>query len=95
MQLLLRILRNIIEGLFWFIIFLSPFLAGAIIAVVLYLYHYNAIGIVVISIGAISGVILAEKIRKKYGCSTYMGRLLATPDFWPNEVEESDKKEIK
>ena len=93
MQLLQRTIRNITEGIFWLTIFLSPFLAGVIAAIALYLYSYGVIAIIVVSIGAILGVLLAEKIRRKYGCSTYMGRLLATPEFWPNEADEIDKKE--
>jgi hypothetical protein len=91
MKLFLPILKNIVEGIFWVTIFLSPFLIGTIIAFILYLHGYKILAAVAISIGTISGVVLAEKIRRKYGCSTFMARLISTPDYWPNEADEIDK----
>ena len=83
----MKILKFIIESIFWVIIFLSPFLVFAIAAGIMYLktknLFYYPIGLLIIGAGV--GIIVAEKIRRKYGCSTYMGRLLRTP-----EIEEKE-----
>jgi len=43
-------------------------------------------------IGAILGIILAERIRRKYGTTTYMGRIRGNSEFM-EEDKTKDKKE--
>lgn len=39
------------------------------------------IAIIIGNIGILSGIIFAEKIRRKYGTSNFFGRLLRTPEL--------------
>ena len=83
-----------IELVFWIAIFLSPTLISGAIAFIIYINNNNlywlsiAIGI----LGVSGGVLFAERIRIKYGCSRYISRILATPDIWPDEYPEEIEK---
>ncbi|MCB0716652.1 MAG: hypothetical protein KDC06_11650 [Chitinophagaceae bacterium] len=85
-----KIFHALIEVFYWVTIFLSPFIIGAGIGLVIYIKNENLswLSIMIASIGAIIGGMVAERIRKKYGCSRYVGRILATPDIWPDEYPE-------
>lgn len=87
-----KLIRVVVEIIFWIAIFLSPFLIFGIIAFILFLNDYKILAIISTLSGLAVGIYFAESIRRKYGCSAYMGRLLATPDLWPNEVDEKNKK---
>lgn len=70
-----KIFDIIMEIIYWFLIFLSPFLISVIIAVIVYFNnptnHWLPLSLLIL--GAIIGVVLAERIRRKYGTATYMG----------------------
>ena len=91
-----KVFSFIIELIYWVLIFLSPFLISAVISCIIYFTNENLLwlSILILTSGFIFGVIYAERIRKKYGCSKFMGRILATPDIWPDEEKskEDNKK---
>jgi uncharacterized membrane protein len=94
----MKIFRVIIEAFYWLSIFLSPFIIGVGIGIFIYIRNEKLIwlSVVVGLIGMTFGIIFAERIRKKYGCSRYMSRILATSDIWPDkypEKVEADNKE--
>ena len=84
-----------IEAIFWLALFASPFLGSAIIAAFLCFSKTNLLWLVIIvlSIGAITGVLFAERTRRKYGCSNYIARLLSTPDMEPFNKEDTKKED--
>jgi hypothetical protein len=86
---MLKIVRFFIEAFFWVAAFLSPALVSVIIAVVINISNPEIITlpIFIMVIGAVAGVIFAEYVRRKYGCSTFFGRLLYMPEF-----DEKNKK---
>ena len=73
----MKIVAWFIEMVFWIAIFSSPVLAFGLIALVVYAYTGRLFPFpaAVLILGVVSGVICAERIRKKYGCSTFMSRL--------------------
>ena len=83
-----KIFHLAIEVFFWIMTVLSPLFASALLAVLSY-YSFNfpfVISLILIVLGAIAGVIFAEKIRRKHGCLNYWSRIMATPDI------QSDKE---
>ncbi|MES1222370.1 MAG: hypothetical protein ABUT20_43150 [Bacteroidota bacterium] len=85
-----KIFDVIIEIIFWIAIWASPSLVSFAIGVLIYIKNENLLwlSIIILSIGFILGIFFAERIRKKYGCTRYMAKILATPDFWPDETPE-------
>lgn len=76
------LLSILIEVIFWILLFLCPFLIFGIISSIIYFKFDNMILAVIIgNIGILSGIIFAEKIRRKYGTSNFFGRLLRTPEL--------------
>jgi hypothetical protein len=80
---MLKIVRFFVEAIFWVAAFLSPALLGVIVAVAINLSNPELISlpIFIMATGAIAGVIFAEWVRRKHGCSNYFGQLLYTPEF--------------
>lgn len=82
-----------IEGIFWLQIFLCPMLVGGIIAFLI--YNSNpallVLSIFFLALGFILGIVIAERIRRKHGCSRYLSRIISTPDIWPVDDEPTDK----
>ena len=66
-----------VEAVYWFLIFLSPTIVAVIISAFIYFSNTDnyIIALAVLGIGVISGIFLAERIRRKYGCSNFMGRI--------------------
>lgn len=87
-----RLFEIIMEIIYWILIFLSPFLALSIIGIIVYLNNPDNswVSIVLFIIGAILGTILAEKIRRKYGTTTYMGRIRGNSEFIETKSEKKD-----
>jgi hypothetical protein len=74
-----KLFEILVELWYWFLIFLSPFIFFGVISLVIiantsfvYLSFFNLL------LGFILGILLAEKIRRKYGCSFYIGKILST-----------------
>lgn len=83
-----RIFHVVIEVIFWIAIFGSPMLGGISIAFLIFLYSPDMawLSFVFVSLGFIVGIIFAERVRRKYGCTLFMSRLIATPDIWPTDT---------
>lgn len=77
---MIRLLENLVEAVYWLLIFLSPMLIATVIAAVIYFSNGEQITIpvVVLGVGFVVGVLLAERIRRKYGCSTFYSRVNRT-----------------
>lgn len=90
-----KLFSFIVETLNWLLIFLSPFLISGIIAVSIYIKDQKLLwlSISIVIAGIVLGVIFAEKIRRKYGCTTFMARIISTPDIWPYEESSKTKKD--
>jgi hypothetical protein len=86
-----KVFEFLIELFYWMTIWLSPALFFSIVAFVLYINNetmaWVSIGLVLI--GVVLGAILAERIRKRHGCSHYVAKILGTPDIWPDEPQEN------
>ncbi len=84
----MKIVEWFIEAVFWLAVFMSPTLAFALAALVVYaktetIFPFPA---VILGAGMICGVICAEWVRKKYGCSNFMSRL-----YGSGEIQEKEK----
>jgi hypothetical protein len=68
-----------VESIFWMAIFASPFLLSVAIGIIIYISNKNLLWILIaISlIGFFAGIFLAEKIRKKCGCTNYMSKIFS------------------
>ena len=84
------------EVIYWIQIFISPFLLSVIAGVIVYLNNPNNwwLSLLLVIIGAVLGTIFAERIRRKYGTTTYMGRIKGNAEFM-NQDKSRDKEESK
>jgi hypothetical protein len=70
-----RFFEIFIEVFYWVLIFLSPVLLFAVIALLLYIRGNLVLVFTSLIVGLVLGTILAEYIRRKYGCSNFISRL--------------------
>jgi hypothetical protein len=65
---------------------------GAAVAFIIYINEPNLqwLSITIIGLGFVMGLVFAERVRRKYGCTKFMSRLISTPDLWPTDTY--DKK---
>jgi hypothetical protein len=89
----MRIFLYVINAFFWLWLFLIPAMALGFLALWLYARSPdNLIFSILISVaGIISGYILAEFIRKRYGLDNFFGRRLATPDIDAHNSLDNEK----
>ncbi len=87
-----KLFHTAIEIIYWVGLFVAPLLGSAVIAAIIYFSntHLLWLAAIVLFAGAVTGIFFAERIRKKYGCSNYMSRILSTPDIRP--VDEKPSK---
>jgi len=72
----MRLIEVIVEVLFWLAIFISPTIIGLISGLIVFLATNNiALTAIPVLIGLLLGILLAERIRRKYGCSNFISRL--------------------
>jgi len=80
-----KIIQKFTSILAWLQIAISPILIGIIIGLVLYSYLGGVIGLIlsliIVIAGFVSGIIWAEKTRKKKGTVEYLSRVMATPEL--------------
>jgi predicted lysophospholipase L1 biosynthesis ABC-type transport system permease subunit len=76
--------KGLINVIFWLQAFLAPVLLFGLIGLII---GSMKIIVVLLAIGAIAGIILAEWIRRKIGLDTFFGRI-----YGPNEMDEKLKK---
>lgn len=88
-----RIIHFLVEAVFWFQLFFSHLILGGIIAFIV--YNNNAAhelpAIFILLSGFILGIVFAERIRRRWGCSRYLSRMLSTPDIQPTSDESPDQ----
>ena len=74
---MIKILQVIVQVLFWLQAFAAPFLLSGIIAFIIYSKNEKNewIALLVLIIGLISGIIVAEFIRRHYGLDTFFSRI--------------------
>ena len=72
-----------IELIFWVLTFLSPVSGFGIIAGILYSAFDISfeVVLVILAIGSVFGILFAERIRRKHGCTNYWSRIFSTPDI--------------
>jgi hypothetical protein len=87
-----KIFNAIIEIIYWILFFLSPFLVFTIIAVILYANNpaNHWLPVLLLIIGVTSGIILAERIRRKYGTANYMGTLWGNSELTENKPDKKN-----
>ena len=83
-----RIFHTVIEVIFWIAIFGSPMLGGISVAFLIFLSWPDMewLSIVFVGLGFVVGIVFAERVRRKYGCTRFMSRLLSTPDVSPSDT---------
>jgi hypothetical protein len=78
-------------AVYWVRIFLSPFIAGLIVATIAFFWLRNAAGIVLaalaVLLGAFAGYLMAEKARKTIGTVAFAARTMTNTEF-----TDTDKK---
>ncbi len=76
----------------------SPTFIGAFIGLIIYANNYNTvgltIGILILVIGVICGILLANWARKNGGTVDFMARIDASPDI-DEAIREKNGKERK
>ncbi len=89
-----KFFETVMEIINWLLIFISPFLVFSIIAVIIYFNNpeSNWLPLGLFAIGIVLGIILAERIRRKYGTTTYMGRLRGNAEFIDEQKEDDEAK---
>lgn len=77
-----KVFSFFIESMYWLQIFFSPVLIGGVIALVIYIRNKNLLWLSVIIglISVITGIVFAEKVRRKHGTSKYMSRIIGSDD---------------
>jgi hypothetical protein len=92
-----RVLELAIEFIYWVAIFISPLLFFGFVSFIIYQYYpaMKLLSLIICILGILSGVFIAERIRRKYGCSKYMSRLISTPDIWPTDTLDRKDKKMK
>ena len=92
----MKIFELFINMIYWLWLFIIP--AGILSAIGFFLYMNNSDNIsysIMLSIcGCILGIFLAEKVRTKYGLTSFFGRISETPDIKDiNSIDKENKKE--
>lgn len=89
-----KVIAFLIEVVNWFRIILFPTFLGVLLGGIIYYFFQNYTGktlwIICSIIGVVSGVIWASKIWKKQGTTTFMSKVIATPEL-DNTNDEEEK----
>lgn len=87
-------MNDIMEVIYWIQLFMAPFLPLSIIGLIIYFNNTNYawLCIILILIGTVLGIILAERIRRKYGTVTYMGRIKGNSEFVEDDKPKDGEK---
>jgi hypothetical protein len=74
-----KVFDMLTELIFWIAIFASPFLLSVAIGTLICISNESLLwlSIIIVTIGFFAGLFLAERIRKKYGCSNYMSKIFS------------------
>jgi len=92
----MKLFMFVINSIFWLSIFIVPVSILGFIAYWLYLKSPgNLVFSITISVVAVlSGFLLAEYIRRKYGLDNFFGRVAATPDIDGGNILDEDRKNL-
>lgn len=81
----MKILKFIVEGIYWLNIFLAIFLILSGLGYTLYYYVGNSTGFIFFVVLAIAGFIIgiycAEKARRKISCSVLVNNIFSSRDI--------------
>ena len=90
---MLKVVAFLVEVGFWLRVFASPFLLFGVGAglVAIYDEKLKGLSIFILILGGIAGIVFAEYVRRKYGCSNYFSRLISIPDI--EETTDNSEKE--
>jgi hypothetical protein len=85
----IKFIKLIIAVSFWIQTFAAPVILFGLLGLLVYSKEekYSLTAILLVAIGIIRGIIVAEYIRRKIGLSTFFGRI-----YGPNEMDEKSKK---
>lgn len=90
-----RILEVIVESIGWLQIMISPFLLGIVIAAFIYFTNPSIwrliIGIIIVIIGLVAGIALANKQWYGKGTIWFLSRTMATPELDKPGQEDNEK----
>jgi general stress protein CsbA len=81
----MKVFNSIVQGLRWVQIFIAHVIICSIIALLTY-ENNKTIAIILLVIGIIGGVVMAELVRRKYGLSNFFSRL------YSNETDNKPSK---
>lgn len=88
-----KVISFLIEVANWFRIVISPTLIGVILGGVFYYLFQNQIGKILWTIctiiGCLLGVIWASRIWKKQGTTTFISKVIATPEL--DNLDDNEK----
>lgn len=87
---MIKLATWLIRTIFWFQAFAGPVLVFGLLAFLVYSKgeQYKEIAIALLVLGVITGIILAEWIRRKYGLETFFARI-----YGPAEMDQQQNKE--
>lgn len=92
----MKLFEYFVNLIFWLWAFIVP--AGVLAFLGFYHYTQSAqnlpYAILLATIGVFTGILVAERIRKKYGLSHFFSRIMASPDLDPASDETKKEKEI-
>jgi uncharacterized membrane protein YqaE (UPF0057 family) len=90
---MLKVVAFLIEVGFWLRAFALPFLLFGVGAGLVGIYDekLKGLSIFILILGGIAGIVFAEYVRRKYGCSNYFSRLISIPDI--EETTDNSEKE--
>ncbi len=91
----MKIIKWFIRILFWLQAFAAPLILFGIIAFFVYSKgeRYTVIAMVLLGIGVVSGVIIAEYIRRKIGLEIFFARMYGPNKMDKNEEPEKDNQQ--
>lgn len=81
---MLTILKWLIRSIFWLQVFAAPVILCGLIA---FLIRPEKLLIPLLAIGAVSGIVLAEYIRRKFGLENFFARI-----YGPNPFDKRQKQ---
>ena len=80
----MNIIRWLVRALFWLQAFAGPAILFGVIAIIVYgKTERLLIPAILLGIGVLSGILLAEFIRRKYGLEIFFARI-----YGPNQMDE-------
>ncbi len=85
---MLKVFEFFVEMCFWLMAFASPMVVSIVASALIYSSN-KSVSIIILIGGGITGIVFAEWVRKKHGCSNYFAKLIASPDI----KETRDNKE--